>query len=33
VEEFLEILFGILDAVRQTLLTEDAEEAFDEIHR
>ncbi len=32
VEEFLEILFGMLDAMRQTLLAEDAEEAFDEVH-
>ena len=31
-EEFLEILFGMLDAMRQTLLTQDAEEAFDEVH-
>ena len=32
VEEFLEILLGMLDAVRQALLTEDAEEAFDEVY-
>jgi hypothetical protein len=28
----LEILLGMLDAVRQTLLAEDAEETFDEVH-
>jgi hypothetical protein len=32
VEEFLEILLGMLNAVRQTLLTEDAEETLDEVH-
>jgi hypothetical protein len=32
VEEFLEILLGMLDAVRQALLAEDAEETFDEVH-
>ena len=32
VEQFLEILFGMLDAVRQTLLAEDAEETFDEVN-
>ena len=31
VEEFLEILLGMLDAMRQALLTENAEEAFDEV--
>src|SRR5271157_1086510 len=31
VEQFLEILLGMLDAVRQTLLAED-EETFDEVH-
>ena len=31
VEQFLEILLGMLDAVRQTLLAEDAEETFDEV--
>lgn len=32
VEQFLEILLGMLDAVRQTLLAEDTEETFDEVH-
>ena len=32
VEQFLEILLRMLDAVRQTLLAEDAEETFDEVH-
>ena len=32
VEEFLEILLGMLDAVRQTLFAEDAEETLDEVH-
>jgi len=32
VEQFLEILLGMLDAVRQTLLAEDAEETFDQVH-
>jgi hypothetical protein len=32
VEEFLEFLLGMLNAVCQTLLAEDAEEAFDEVH-
>ena len=32
VEKFLEILCGMLDAVRQALLAEDAEETFDEVH-
>ncbi len=31
VEEFFEILFRPLHAVRQPLLTEDTEEAFDEV--
>ena len=31
-EEFLEILLGTLNAVRQTLFAEDAEETLDEIH-
>ena len=31
VEEFLEILFGALHAVRQALLAENAEEALDQI--
>ena len=31
VEQFLEILLGMLDAVRQTLLAEDAEETFDQV--
>jgi hypothetical protein len=30
-KEFLEILFGSLHAVRQSLLAQDAEEAFDQI--
>jgi len=32
VEQFLEILLGMLDAVRQTLLAENAEETFDEVY-
>ena len=32
VEQFLQVLLGMLDAVRQTLLAEDAEETFDEVH-
>ncbi len=32
VEEFLEILLGMLNAVRQTLFAEDAEETLDEVH-
>ena len=32
VEEFLEILLGMLNAMRQALLAEDAEEAFDQVH-
>ena len=32
VEEFFEILFGALHAVRQALLAENAEEALDQIH-
>ena len=32
VEKFFEILLGMLDAVRQTLLAEDAEETFDEVY-
>ena len=32
VEQFLEVLLGMLAAVRQTLLAEDAEETFDEVH-
>ena len=31
-KEFLEVLFGMLDAVSQALLAEDAEETFDEVH-
>ena len=32
VKEFLEILLGMLDAVSQALLAEDAEETFDKVH-
>ena len=31
-EEFFQILLGVLHAMRQSLLTEDAEKAFDEVH-
>ena len=32
VEEFLEVLLGMLNAVRQTLFAEDAEETLDKVH-